>query len=283
MKVSVIIIVRNEAKFIRGLLDSLISQSYQDFEIIMIDNGSKDETAEQVKTFQDKRIKYFYEVSICGIAALRNLGIKKSSGKYIFFTDGDCVPSRYWIEEGLKALETEDCFGVEGKTYYESQQEITVSDYNTRQFAAGEFMSCNVGYRRDILEKVNFFDNIFKYGHEDRDLAYRVLKLGKIHFSPHMLVAHQKKKLTIQALFSRAKRVENAVDFIKKHKVYPRIKKKILYPDRFLIIFCPWVLVFAVSYRDFYDLILGFFKYVCYIYERILIWKTALRNRIFVI
>jgi glycosyltransferase involved in cell wall biosynthesis len=283
MKVSVVVVARNEAGFIGNLLDALSCQSFKEFEVVIIDNASTDGTKRAIDSFKDNRIKYFYEPSRCGIASLRNLGVKKASGTYIFFTDADCMPTNYWLEEGLKILETEGCIGVEGKTYYESQQEVTVSDYNTHQFIAGEFMSCNIAYRSDILEKLNYFDPFFKNGHEDRDLAFRALKLGKIYFSPHMLVSHQKKRLTIRAVLNRAKRSEDSVYFIKKHGFHSRLKINILYPERLLIIFCPFILIFAVSYRSVYDFILGFFKYIFYIYERLIIWKAAIKNRIFII
>lgn len=283
MKVSVIVVVKNEARFIGGLLEALYLQSYPEFEIIIVDNGSSDETERIIQSSNDKRIRYFYEPYLQGIANLRNFGIMKSKGDYIFFTDGDCKPTKYWLREGISILEKRESAGVEGRTFYESQSGITVSDYNTHQFVEGEFMCCNIAYRRDILEKVNYFDPIFKYGHEDRDLAYRVLQYGKILFHPDMLVAHQKKRLTVNALFSRAKWVQNAVDFIKRHRSYPRLKGKVLYPDRLLIIFCPFILIFVVSYRSFYDFKIGFFKYVFYIYERFLIWKYAIKNKIFII
>jgi len=183
----------------------------------------------------------------------------------------------------LAVLEKEGFLGLEGKTYYESQPETTVSDYNTRQFLPGEFMTCNIAYRRDVLEKVNCFDPKFNYGHEDRDLAYRVLELGKIGFCPQMLVAHQKKLLTVGSLFRKARWASNAVDFIKKHKFHPRFKKRIVFPERLLIIIFPFILIFTVSYRSFYDFKIGFFKYLAYIYERLLIWRAAWRNRIFIV
>jgi len=283
MKVSVVVIAKNEGQFIDGLLEALSKQSHHDFELIFIDNSSFDKMADIVNSFNDQKIKYFYEPSTEGFAYLRNFGISKAQGNYIFFTDGDCFPDKHWIEEGLAVLEKEDFLGLEGKTYYESQSETTVSDYNTRQFLPGEFMTCNIAYRKDILEKVNYFDPKFKYGHEDRDLAYRVLELGKIGFCPQMLVAHQKKSLTVGSLFRRARWASNAVDFIKKHKVHPRLKLRILFPERLLIIIFPFVLIFTVSYRSLYDFKIGFFKYLAYIYERILIWRSAIRNRIFII
>jgi len=283
MKASVIVVAKDEVKFIGNLLKALSQQSYQDFELIIIDNGSTDRTKEIIRSCGDARTRYFSEPSRCGIANLRNSGIEKASGSYIFFTDADCMPTKYWLEEGLKILETGEYVGVEGKTYYETQQETTVSDYNTHQFVAGEFMSCNIAYRRDILEKINYFDPIFRNGHEDRDLAFRALRFGKIYFSQHMLVSHQKKRLTIKALLNKARRSDNIVDFIKKHKSHPRLKMNILYPERLFVIFCPFVLIFAVSYRSVYDFILVFFKYIFYIYERVIIWKAAIRNRIFII
>ena len=213
MKISVVLTVRNEAKFIQDLLETLSGQSYKDFEIIMVDNGSTDGTGEIIRAFSDGRLKYFYEPSLCGIAAARNLGIKEASGEYIFFTDGDCLPTKHWLKEGLEILETGEYAAVSGKTFYESETEVTVSDCNTHQFVDGQYMACNIAYRRDILEKVNYFDPVFKYSHEDADLAFRVLKLGKICFAPQMLVGHQKKRLTVSGLLNRAKRAANEVDY----------------------------------------------------------------------
>ena len=138
MKISVVIIAKNEARYIKDCLKSLFQQTYRDFEIVVIDNGSTDGTGEIIKSSVGKIIKYFYEPSKIGIAALRNLGIKNALGKYIFFTDADCMPSKHWLETGLSILETEDYVGVEGKTYYEIDEKTTISDYNTHQSFAGE-------------------------------------------------------------------------------------------------------------------------------------------------
>lgn len=284
MKISVVIIIKNESKYINNCLEALFEQSYQDFEIIVIDNGSTDGTEEIILDLsKNRKIKYFYKPSECGIAELRNSGIKKAVGEYIFFTDGDCIPSKYWLEEGLKVLETEKCIGVEGKTYYESQQKVTVSDYNTHNLVAEGYMTCNIAYARNVLEKVNYFDPAFKYGHEDRDLAFRVKKFGNICFSRYMLVFHQKKKLSVKGLFCRAKRAENMVYFIKKHGKYTDVYKNILYPKTLLFILCPPLLILTDSYLALSDLIFGFFKYISFVYERIFIWKAAIKNRIFII
>lgn len=283
MKISVVIIVKNESRYVKNCLEALFKQSYQDFEIIVIDNKSTDGTGEIINSLGDKRIKYFHEPSECGFAKLRNLSIKKAVGEYIFFTDGDCISNKYWLEEGLKVLETKEYVGVEGKTYYETQQPITISDCYTMQLTAGQFMTCNVAYTRNILEKVNYFDPAFKYGHEDRDIGFRIMKLGKIYFSEDMLVSHQNKTLSVKTLFDKIKRTESVVYFIKKHGRYTEMYKNILYPKHLLVILCPPLLLLADSYRTFHDLPLGFLKYLSFIFERALIWKAAIKNRIFVI
>ncbi|MEE8329337.1 MAG: hypothetical protein V3R54_05345, partial [Thermodesulfovibrionia bacterium] len=179
--------------------------------------------------------------------------------------------------------------GVEGKTYYESQKKITISDSDTKQFVAGKFMTCNIAYTRKIIEKVNYFEPAFKYGHEDRDLAFRVMKFGRIYFSEDMLVSHQRKKLSVEALFNRSKRAENMVYFIKKHGIHSITDsieyryKNILYPKKLLLILCPPILIVTNSYNSFYDLAFGFLNYVAIIYERVLIWKAAIKNRIFIL
>ncbi len=61
-----------------------------------------DKTKNLIENFQDKRIKYFKNEKWLGITKSRNRSIKFAKGDYIFFTDGDCVVSKDWIEQGLK-------------------------------------------------------------------------------------------------------------------------------------------------------------------------------------
>lgn len=283
MKISVVLIVKNEAKYIKDCLDALFRQTVRDFEIVVIDNGSTDGTGEIIGGFSDERIRSFHAPALQGVAELRNRGVEKAAGDYIFFTDGDCVPNRHWLEEGLNALESKEYVGVEGKTYYEAPQMVTVSDWNVRQLVPGEYMTCNVAYSRSVLEKVNLFDPAFQHGHEDRDLAFRVLKHGRIFFSQEMIVSHQRKKLTVKALFHRARRAENKVYFIKKHGRPAGMAGMFLYPQRLLAIACPPLLFLTSSYRSPYEILLGFLKYFSYIYERLLIWRGAVKHRILVL
>lgn len=84
--VSVIIPIYNRARTISVAIDSLLSQSFKDFEIILINDGSTDNTEEVLEKYikQDKRIKLFIQEN-SGVSSARNLGLRMSEGQYITF------------------------------------------------------------------------------------------------------------------------------------------------------------------------------------------------------
>lgn len=99
-KVSVIIPTHNRAHLIGRSIQSVLNQTYQDFEIIVVDDGSTDNTREVIKEFQrkDKRINYTKHDKNKGGSAARNTGIKASRGEYIAFQDSDDE----WLPEKLE-------------------------------------------------------------------------------------------------------------------------------------------------------------------------------------
>lgn len=88
-KVSVIIPAYNQANFIDKAIESVLRQTYQDFEIIIINDGSKDNTEEIVKNYSDFRIRYIYHENNMGVSEARNTGIRASRGDYIALLDSD--------------------------------------------------------------------------------------------------------------------------------------------------------------------------------------------------
>ncbi len=96
--VSVIIPTYNRAHLIGRAIQSVLNQTYQDFEIIVVDDGSTDNTEEVMKRFNDERIKYIKHEQNKGEAAARNTGIKIARGEYIAFQDSDDE----WLPEKLE-------------------------------------------------------------------------------------------------------------------------------------------------------------------------------------
>jgi teichuronic acid biosynthesis glycosyltransferase TuaG len=102
--VSIIIPAYNAAAFIGETIDSILNQTYSDFEIIVINDGSTDDTEGGVKFFLDKRVQYFYKKNE-GVSIARNTGFGFSKGKYLVFFDADDVMSPDFLERRVKALD----------------------------------------------------------------------------------------------------------------------------------------------------------------------------------
>jgi len=86
--VSIIMPVYNGEKYIKEAIDSVINQTYKNWELIIVNDGSKDNTEEIIKSYNDKRIKYFYQENK-GVSAARNKALEVAKGKYITFLDSD--------------------------------------------------------------------------------------------------------------------------------------------------------------------------------------------------
>ena len=96
--VTVVIPTYNRYSFIREAIESVIAQTYSNWELIIVDDGSTDDTATYIKSIPDKRI-HLLELQHCGnIAMLRNIGAKSASGQWITFLDSDDM----WVPEKLE-------------------------------------------------------------------------------------------------------------------------------------------------------------------------------------
>ncbi|MCK4248925.1 MAG: glycosyltransferase family 2 protein, partial [Candidatus Omnitrophica bacterium] len=111
IKVSVIIPVYNSEKFIRETIESVLNQTYYDFEIITVDDGSTDKSADIINSFNDKRISYVYQKNQ-GISGARNTAISESKGEYIALLDHDDLWLPQKLEKQIPLLENNDKVGL---------------------------------------------------------------------------------------------------------------------------------------------------------------------------
>lgn len=88
--VSIVIPCYNRANIVRETIDSVLAQTYAKFEVILIDDGSTDNTREVITTYDDRRIRYFYKAN-GGLSAARNSGLDSARGEFIAFLDSDDV------------------------------------------------------------------------------------------------------------------------------------------------------------------------------------------------
>lgn len=141
---SIIIPVFNKEKFIDKTLKSVLGQTYTDYEIIIINDGSTDNSETIIRTFQDDRIHYFSKVNQ-GVAIARNFGIDKAQGEYICFLDAD----DFWYPDFLKTMHF----------YIQKLPEQKVFACAIEVETKNKSFSPNYSIaKKDNFEIVNFFD-----------------------------------------------------------------------------------------------------------------------------
>jgi len=204
--VSVILPTYNRALLLPRAIKSVLNQTYKNFELIIIDDNSTDNTKKIVDGFKDKRIKYIrYKVNK-GAAASRNTGIKLAKGEYIAFQDSDdeWLPEK--LEKQMKVFENlSSKYGVIYSAYWRlsngRKKYLPFFNLNKREedihknllgacFVAMVTIVC----RKECFKKVGFFDEKLPR-HEDWELAIRLSKkyLFKYINEPLTNVYHQSK------------------------------------------------------------------------------------------
>lgn len=288
MKVDVTIAlsVHDSEKHIYPCMKSLLAQTIRNFEILIIEDPPFDRTKNIIDAFKDKRIRYLRNQRHLGLYRTRNRCVELAMGKYIFFTDDDCVVSENWLEKGLKSFLKMDCVGVEGKTYYVSKEyKPTYSEAVIENEKGGQYMTCNMAYKKTVLESIGGFDERYPYN-GDRDLALRAIKLGRILFDPEMIVYHQKIIASPRQFVRMGKRIRSRVLLYKRFRERPFFLWRIVYPLNLMaIIFPPLILgsFFRNRYKTKEDFALFPFNYIRFIYARLNLWDMCVRERIFLI
>lgn len=175
MKISIIIPVYNTEKYLGQCLESLVNQTYRDIEIIIINDGSTDNSGMLCRKYKNKdnRIKYF-EIQNKGVAFARNFGIKKSSGQYIMFIDSDDFIEKNTLEIIDKYLKDKDLiiYGYDRSYKNRKINQIENSrDINLLNLKEVIFSNDNIGgYLWNKIFKSNIIkDNYIRF---DEDICY---------------------------------------------------------------------------------------------------------------
>ena len=278
---SVIVVTKNHSRYLAKCIDSILEQTYEKFEIIVVDHNSTDNTVDIINSYKSKKVKYFHYSENKGIADVRNFAIKQSKGDYVFFTDSDCIVVKNWIEEAMHTFINNDIAGVEGKTLAEHQN-FGASQHFVENYTGSQYQTCNIAYKRKDLIECGMFNEKYKIAYEDIDLALRIKKRSKIIFNSDMLVFHQLVKWNIKNLIMNAYRGKDKVMLIKEHKYFEILKLKILEVNSLIVILFPFLLIFYYRIKSPYDLFILPFYFIRAILLRLIIWKAAIDNRILI-
>ena len=106
--ISIIVPVYNAGRFIKETIECVLSQSYSDFELLLVDDCSPDDSAEIIKSFTDPRVKYIKQPENMGAYAARNRGLEEAKGRYIAFLDADDIWDKDKLKKELEFMQKEN-------------------------------------------------------------------------------------------------------------------------------------------------------------------------------
>ena len=192
--ISIIVPIYNVEKYLRQCLDSVLNQTYQNFECLLINDGSPDNSAGICKEYVDKDARFHYfEKENGGLASARNFGIKYSKGKYITFIDSDDWVESDYLEvlySKIKEYNTdfvissykkfdmdEDCFYLHiwDQDYYEkiwTSQELLTQLPNLENYDGSYTVSWGKLFKRSLFDEI-LFNEQRKFG-EDFECSFKL-------------------------------------------------------------------------------------------------------------
>ena len=177
---SIIIPTFNRATLVLGAIQSVLDQTFADFELIVVDDGSTDNTREVIESINDPRLRYIRQENK-GVSAARNTGVATSNGKYITFLDSDDEVLPTWLEHFAQAFNQDKtgivCCGcsIIGPDEPEQNEDVLPRDYGALLgHKKGLFLAGTFSLRRELFDTVGGYVDNIAYS-ENTELAIRLI------------------------------------------------------------------------------------------------------------
>lgn len=225
-KISVIMPVYNSEKYLREAMDSILNQTFTDFEFIILDDGSTDSSPDIVAGYNDPRIRFYQNERNMGVAATLNRGLELATGEYIARMDGDDIslPRRFEIQVAyMDAHPNVAVCGTNAIVFFEhgGEEKTTLpqrySEIRENMFISSPFVHPSVIMRRSVLERGRFrYESAFD-GREDYRLWTRIFCQYELANIKEALIRYRK----------HSNQVTQTVDVGKYNKHF-QLKKELL-------------------------------------------------------
>lgn len=196
--ISVIIPLYNKELSIVNTVNSVLHQTYTQFELLIIDDGSTDHSLEYVKNISDNRIK-IVEKRNGGVSSARNLGIRNARFNYLAFLDGDDLWSPFHLDELIKLIQHNRSIKFYA-TGFTKDKKVFLTDnitepvnsitefYKEESYTDTILSSSSFAFHKELLDKLTYYyDEKLKYG-EDVDFWYRILREESLVYSRRITV-----------------------------------------------------------------------------------------------
>lgn len=231
--ISVITVNYNTADLIRGCIESVLRQSDCNYEMIVVDNASSDNSVSVLNDYKD-RITFVSNTHNLGFGKANNQAFKLSRGRYLFLLNPDAVLlSSNDLQNAVRYMDENLAFGLVGTRIIDSQQNhiVTISDHYPRQKQTSvdfsklpgkwaTVLGASMIIRRDVFDAVDGFDEDFFLYAEETDLCLRIRKQGyHIGYANDISVLHiggaSERKSTPEQVIRRKKHAKYL--FYRKH------------------------------------------------------------------
>ena len=240
IKYSFIVPVYNTEKYLKKCLDSLVNQTYKDFEIIVVNDGSTDKSSNIISKYQKKYKNIIViDKENEGLSMARNRGVQKSSGKYIIFVDSDDYVSNKLLEEVDKKIDDSDILRFQIAT--EDEEYTKINEYHEEEFEsmcgydAFKYLSsyhfvepawCYVIRKNYYIEnKFSFKKGVY---HEDFGLIpYVIYKARKVKSIDYIGYHYVQRNGSIMNNNDYKKTVKKAFDMLEQYKTMRLFAKNI--------------------------------------------------------
>lgn len=213
--ISIIIVNYNRKDLLKNCLDAIRGQSFQDIEVIVVDNASQDDSVEMLRTYYPE-VKLIWNTANLLFCKAQNQGIEASKGGFVLSLNSDCVLDRSYLKEALQAMglgprigmvsgkilrmdkKTIDSTGLflgrNRKAIERGYGKIDNGQYDTPGYVFGVSGACaffRKSMLKDIKDGYGYFDERFGLYYEDLDLCWRANKKGwKAYYNPKAIAYH---------------------------------------------------------------------------------------------
>lgn len=206
-KVTVLLPAYNSEHYIKEAIDSILAQTFQDFELLVIDDGSTDNTLKLIQSCNDNRINVISNPVNRGLIASLNIGLKEAKGELIARMDADDISLPERIEKQVKFMDENLNIGASGTwlQFFGKQTDVVKFPTNPKEVNLRFLLGVQIGHacsiiRKELITKFNLsYDPVYKYS-EDTDFWVRVLKHCDISNIPEVLYLYRKTDTQISAV-----------------------------------------------------------------------------------
>lgn len=202
-KVSVIIPCYNQGQFVNESVQSVLNQTLQDFEIIIVNDGSTDEnTINILKQYSHPKLKII-NTENHGLAIARNNGIKEASGKYILPLDADDKIAPKYLELAVNVLDKNSDIGIVycNAEFFGAQNGLwQLPKYSESRMLWTNCVFCTAMYRKEDWQKVNGYNQNMIYGYEDWNFWLSFIENGSKAYKLEETLFFYRKHLKILSM-----------------------------------------------------------------------------------